>query len=100
MVHFDGDRTRGFSCDVDCGRVTLAIHERARALEPRAALRWEATITCHPSGRTVSCDGDVPYVTFWRAANAYVTAEDHGGFPTVDWNAVANALDDAGVGFS
>ena len=99
-MHIDGDRTRGFCCDVDCGRVTLSIHARARELEPRAAFRWEATIVCHPSGRTVSGDGDVPYVTFWRAANAYAEAADHDGFPTVDWDAVAEALAGVGVRFN
>ena len=99
MVQIDGNRTQGFSCDVDCGRVTLSIHERERELEPREALRWQAIIVCHPSGRIVSRDGDGPYVTFWRAANAYAGAADQGGFPNVDWNEVAAALEGVGVRF-
>lgn len=75
-MHADGDRTLGFRCDVDCGRVTLSIHER-----------------------TVSGDGDAPDVTFWRAANAYARASDHAGFPTVDWDEVAAALLEVGVRF-
>jgi hypothetical protein len=99
-MHINGDRTRGFTCDVARGRVTIFIHERAREDEPRAAYRWEATIVCHPSGRALSGDGDAPYVTFWTAANAYASAPDRSAFPTVDWNAVADALQEVGVSFS
>lgn len=99
-MRIDGDRTRGFRCDVENGQVTLSIHERTREDEPRAAYRWEATIVCHPSGRTLSGDGDAPYVTFWTAANAYACAPDRSAFPTVDWSAVADALNDVGVSFS
>ena len=98
-MQIDGNRAQGFTCDVDGGRVTLSMRERLRELEPRAAFRWEASIICHPSGRSVSCDGDAPYITFWRAANAYTDAADHAAFPTVDWTEVAAALDGVGVRF-
>ena len=95
-----GDQTVGFTCDVYRGRVTLAISKRTREDEPRAAYRWEATIICHPSGRTTTGDGDAPFVTFWTAANAYTHATDKAWFPTVDWDEVALALDGAGVTFT
>jgi hypothetical protein len=99
-MQIDGERTQGFTCDVESGRVTLSIRERTREDEPRAAYRWEATIVCHPSGRTLSGDGDAPYVTFWTAANAYADAPDRSGFPIVDWNEVADALHGVGVTFA
>jgi hypothetical protein len=98
-MQIDGDQTQGFTCDVDGGRVTLSLHARARGAEPRAAFRWEALIVSHPSGRTISGDGDAAYVTFWRAANAYAAAADHDAFPSVDWDEVAAALNDVGVRF-
>lgn len=88
---------QGFTCDVDDGRVTLTLRRRPDEDEARAAYRWEATIICHPSGRTTSGDGDAPYVTFWTAANAYAGAPDNAAFPTIDWDEVAVALDGAGV---
>jgi hypothetical protein len=94
-----GDRTQGFTCDVDNGRVVLRMHERTRADEPRAAFRWAATIVCEPSGRVTTGDGEAPFVTFWTAANAYRGATDEAGFPSIDWEEVAVALEAAGVTF-